>query len=119
MRLFPDILCAGLADFDGDAFGFVNVAAEKMCGLIVLDEIADCGGAAVQPRIHLIESRTVRRSVTNEHERTERGEWGEVFGDLRLGVFAGRIERRLAGIAEAGHAPAGHLEVPAVQAVET
>ena len=98
-------MSVGLADFDGDAFGFVDVAAEKMGRLDALDEIAHGGRSGVQAGTDLIECRAVRRSVADEDQRVKLGERFEVFGDLRFGVFAGGIERSGAGVAESCDAP--------------
>ena len=88
---------ARLADFDGDALGFVNVAAEKMGGPAALDEVADGGGSGMQAGADLIERGAVGRGVADQDQRVQGGEGDEVFGDLRLGVFAGGIETRRFG----------------------
>src|ERR1039457_4957791 len=109
---------AGPADFDGDAFGFVDVAAEEMGGLAALDEIADGGGPCVQAGPDLIERGAVGRGVADEDERVEIGEGGEAFGDLRLGVFAGGMEWGRAGVAESGDVVGADGEVALVEVVE-
>ena len=57
------------AHFDGDALGFVDVAAEEMSGLAALDEVADGGGSGVQAGLDQIERGAVRRGVRDQHER--------------------------------------------------
>ena len=60
---------AGPAHFDGDAFGFVNVAAEEMGGLAALDELADGGGSGVHSGTDLIECGAVGRGVAHQDQR--------------------------------------------------
>ena len=90
------------ADFDGDALGFVDVAAEEMCGLMALDEIAHRGGSGVQAGLDLVERGAVRRGVADQHQRVQGGEGLQARGELRFAVLAGRIEGRGAGVAESG-----------------
>src|SRR5450759_2174010 len=90
---------AGLADFDGDALGFVDVAAEEMGGLAALDEVPDGGRSGVQAGTDPIKRGAVGRGVTDQDQRVETRERGEAFGDLRFGVFAGGIEWGRIGVA--------------------
>ena len=60
---------AGLADFDGDAFGFMDVAAEEMGGLAALDEIAHGDGSGVQAGTDLVERGAVGRGVADQDQR--------------------------------------------------
>ena len=73
------------AHFDGDALGFVDVAAEEMGGLAALDEIADRGGSGVQPGTDEIERCAVGRSVADQDQRGEAGERFEA-GAITLAV---------------------------------
>src|ERR1017187_5067562 len=107
---------ARLADLDGDAFGFMDMAAEEMGGTAALDEIADGGGTGVQSGTDPVERRAVRRGVADQDQRMEAGERGEALGELRLGVFAGGMERGRAGIAEPGDAPGYHAGMERIYA---
>jgi len=111
-------VCAGRADFDGDAFGFVYVAAEEMGRLGTLDEIANGGGTGMHSGLDLIERGAVRRGVADEDQRTERSERGEPFFDLTFGIFAGSREGGRAGVAEASDVERGGGEVPLVEIVQ-
>src|ERR1039458_2860354 len=91
------------AHFDGDALGFVDVAAEEMSGLAAHDEVADGGGSGVQAGLDQIERGAVR---------------GGGLGDLPFGVFARGMERRRAGVAEAGDLPGADGEVALVEIVQ-
>ena len=60
--------------FDGDTFGFVDVAAEEMLRLVLLDEIAHGSGSGVKTGSDLVECRAVRRGVADQDERVQIGE---------------------------------------------
>src|ERR1035441_890701 len=106
------------AHFDGDALGFVDVAAEEMSGLAALDEVANGGGSGVQSGLDQIERGAVGWGVADEDQRVEIGEGGEPFGDLRLAVFAGGMEGCRAGVPESGDVPGAGGEVALVEIVE-
>src|ERR1039458_7704351 len=109
---------AGLAHFDGDAFGFVDVAAEEVSGLAAVNEIADGGGSGVQAGTDLIERGAVGRGVADQDQRVEARERGQIRCELQLGVFAGSIERGRAGIAEPGDVPGAYGKLPLVKVVQ-
>src|SRR5450432_44388 len=113
-----DVAGAGLADLDSDSFGFVDVAAEEVLGLVVLDEVADRGGARVKAGADAIKLGAVGRGVADEDQRREFGETLEALGKLGLGVFAGGVEGRGTGVAQAGDVPAAHLYVTLVEIVQ-
>src|ERR1039458_6382741 len=106
------------ADFDGDAFGFMDMATEEMGGTAALDEVTDGGGSGVQSGTDLVERGAVGRGVADQDQRMEGGERGEAFGELWLGVFAGGMERGGAGIAQPGDAPGAGREVALVEVVQ-
>ena len=114
-----DVAGAGFADPDGGSFGFVDVSAEKVFGLVLLDEIADRGGAGMEARPDAVETRAVRRGMADEDQGRQFSKALEAFGELGLGVFAGCMERRGAGVTEPGDVPAAHLHVTLVEIVET
>ena len=96
----------------------MNVAAEEISGLVLGDEVADGARAGVETGADLVERGAIGRRVADEDERVEGGEGGEVRGEFRLPVFAGGVEGRGAGVAEAGDAPGAELEVALVEIVE-
>ena len=108
----------GQADFDGNAFGLVDVAAEEMGRLDALDEIANGGRSRMQTGLDFIERGAVRRGVADEDQRVEGGKGFEACGDLRLGVFARCIERGGAGVAQAGDVEPAGGELPLVKIVQ-
>src|ERR1035441_10545603 len=56
--------------------------------------------------------------VADEDQRVELGERSEQRGELKLGVFAGRIERGRAGVAEPGDVPGAHGKLPLMKVVQ-
>ena len=57
--------------------------------------------------------------MADQHQRLRAGEAAEPVGQLRFGVFAGRVEGRGTGIAEAGDVPLSDLQVPPVEIVQS
>src|SRR5438067_12784449 len=86
------------ADLDGHAFGLMDVAAEKMFGLMLLNEIAQRGGSGMDAGAHLVERGAVRRRVANQDQRRETGEALQSLRHLRFAVLSRRLKRRRAGI---------------------
>ena len=66
---------------------------KKYSGWCCLDEVADGARAGVQTGAHLVERRAVGRSVADQDQRVEFAEALKPVGQLRLAVFAGRVER--------------------------
>ena len=97
----------------------MNVAAEKLLRLVLLDEIADCCGSAVQARLDLVERRSVRRRMADQHQRIKGGERLQACGEFGLAVLARSVERRGARIAESGEMVAAGQELPLVEVVPT
>ena len=89
MTRFADAARVGASHLDGCPFGLVNVAAQKVLGLVLENEIADRRGAGMQAGADAVERRSVRRRVTHQHQRRQAGEALEPAGDARLAVFAG------------------------------
>jgi hypothetical protein len=102
-----------------DAFGLVNVSAKEVGGLPLLDELGDGARTGMQPGTNAVERGRVGRSVADEHQGVQFGEPRQTFGDLRLAVLSGRIERRRVGIAQTGDLPPPGLEMLFVKIVKT
>src|ERR1035438_7873015 len=102
MAGFADVAGARAADFDTGAFGLMDVAAEEILGLVLFDEFKNRARAGVQARTDLVERGAVGRRVADQDQWRERREGLQVFGELSLAVFAGSVEGRGVGIAEAG-----------------
>src|ERR1035441_1756350 len=118
---------AGLADIhgarpshpEGDALCLMDVAAEEMLRLISIDELAHRSRPGVQSGVDLVERGVVRRRVTDQHQRCQFREPLQSLGDLRLAIFAGRMEWGRAGIAQSGHLPLTYLNVTFVEVVQS
>ena len=78
----------------------MNVTAEKVIGLVTVDEIADRPAAGMQAIAHAVERRAQRRGVAAQHQ------WGKGFkmrqtpGQLGFAVLAGGVEGRWARVTE-------------------
>src|SRR5258708_40073216 len=70
---FADVAGARFAHLDGGALGFMDVAAEEVFRLVFFDEIANGRGSGVEAGPDLIQSRAVRRPVTNQDKGREPG----------------------------------------------
>src|ERR1035441_6866800 len=88
MAGFADVAGAGAADFDTGAFGLMDVAAEEILGLVFFDEFEKRARAGVQARAYPIQRGAAGRRVADQDQRRERREGLQVFGELRLAVFA-------------------------------
>ena len=72
----------------------------------------------MQARADLVERGAVGRRVADQHQRRQPAKRCQPLGDLRLAVFARRIERRGAGVAQAGDVLLAHLHVLPVEIVQ-
>src|SRR5205823_3146192 len=118
MRGLADIARMGFADFDGYSLGLVDMAAEKMLGLILPNEIADGGGTGVDARADPIECGAIRRRVADQDQRREAREALETFRQLCLAIFPRRLERRRIGVAKTRYVPLTHLDMAFVKVVQ-
>ena len=75
IALLADVLRAGSTHLDDDAFGFVDVSAEEIFGLLRLDEIVDSAAAGVESFMYAIERGVERRGVGDQHQRLQRSEF--------------------------------------------
>jgi len=84
----------------------------------MLDKFADGAAAGVNALTNAIERRALRRRVTDEDQRIELLEFRKAGGKLGLAVFTRRIERRGAGVAEAGNVMTSDLECLAMKILQ-
>src|SRR5690242_18739557 len=96
----------------------MDVAAEKVFGLLGGDEIAHGRAAGVHPLAHAVERTAIRRTVANHDERLQAREFREPRSHLLFAVLAGRVERSRTGVAEPGDVVSAKLHAPAVKIVE-
>src|ERR1035438_7297230 len=74
--------------------------AIEILRLFPQQKIAHGRGPAMQAGADLVERRTLRRAVADEHQRRESHEAFELLRQFRLAVFAGRVEGRWIGISD-------------------
>src|SRR5437016_3225779 len=84
----------GLADRNVLSLGFVDMAAEEVCGLLLFDELAHSLRPGMQAALDAVQVGPERRGVAYQYQRIEVGEQREFRLDLLLGIFAWRIEGR-------------------------
>src|ERR1022692_2810336 len=99
------------ADSGARAGGLVDMPAIEILRLFPQQKIAHGRGPAMQAGADLVERRTQRRVVADEHQRRESREAFELLRQFRLAVFAGRVEGRWIGISQSGHLIAAPLRM--------
>jgi len=118
MPFLADVPRARAAELRLHPFGLVDVAAEEVFGLALLDEIAHRRGARVLALTDAVERCALGWRVADEDERIEFGKTLQPVGELSLRKLAGRVEGRRVGVAKAGHVPAADLEMALMQVVQ-
>jgi CubicO group peptidase (beta-lactamase class C family) len=116
--LFADVHGLRFADRGAGSGGLVDMPAEEVFGLLAQQKIAHGRGAGMQARTDLVERCTLRRAMADEHQRREPSEGFQLARQLRLAVFAGSMEGRRIGIAQASDVIAAPLCVLLVEVVQ-
>src|SRR5438132_280203 len=98
----PNVERPSKADLFRSAGGFVDVAAEEVFRLVPPDKIADGLAAEVATLAGAVEIGSKWRTMADHHERRQAGKRREAFGQFRLRVFTGCIERRRIRVAKPG-----------------
>src|SRR5215472_3924719 len=118
MPLFADVAGPGLAHLDLDSLGFMDMAAIKVGGLLLLNELTDGMRAGMQAGPDLVERGAIRRRVADQDERSQIGKLAQPIAELGFAVLPGRVEGSRIRVPQARHLPFANLDVPFVKIVK-
>ncbi len=119
MSFFAHVAAACPAQFRFHPGRLVHVATKEILRLILLDEISDRRAPGVNAVAYTIERGVLGRTMADQNQGTQAGEWREALGYLCFAVLARRVKWRGTRIPQASEVVAARAQRLSVKVVKS